>query len=97
MVEPDATSFFAVAESGWKFGALAQSSPVEFAIPNLAGETVQITGRAANVNDVECAAELSTVTRWQIGGAGAEGGDADVPPAPLFGLGAGPAGRNRGY
>ena len=29
-------------------------------------------GRAANVNDVECAAELSTVTRWQIGGSGAE-------------------------
>ncbi len=92
VVEPDATSFFAVAESGWKFGAMAQASPVSFAIPNLSGETVEITGRSANANDVECAAELSPVTRWQIGGAGAEGGDADVPPTPLFGLDAGTGG-----
>jgi len=91
VVEPDATSFFAVAESGWKFGAAAKSSPVEFAIPNQAGETVEITGRAANVNDVESIAELSTVTRWQIGGSGGAG-DSDVPPAPLFGMGADPRG-----
>jgi hypothetical protein len=90
-VEPDATSFFAVAESGWKFGALAQSSPVQFAIPNLPGETVHLTGRSANVNDVESAAELATVTRWQIGGSGA-GGDKDVPAEPFFGLSAGTRG-----
>ena len=70
VVEPDATSFFVVAEAGWHFGALTKSSPVQFAVPNRAGEMVEITGRAANVNDVECAPELSTVTRWQIGGAG---------------------------
>jgi hypothetical protein len=86
--QPDSTSYFAVAESGWKFGALSKTSPVEFAIPNRSGETVQISGRAANVNDQECAAELSTVTRWQIGGCGGEGGDVDVPPAPYFGLSA---------
>src|SRR5581483_10201257 len=45
----------------------------------------QILGRSANVSDVECAAELSTVTRWQIGGSGA-GGDTDVPAAPYFAL-----------
>ena len=83
---PDSSSYFAVAEGGWKFGALAKSSTAEFAIPNQSGETVQIIGRAANVNDLECAAELSTVTRWQIGGSGAGGSDADVPPAPYFAL-----------
>jgi hypothetical protein len=89
-VIPDASSFFVVAETGWQFGALATSSPVQFAVPNRGGETVQVCGRAANVNDLECAAELSTVTRWQIGGSG--GSDADVPPEPYFGLGAGQGG-----
>jgi hypothetical protein len=84
---PDAGSFFVVAESGWRFGALARSSPVQFAIPNQAGETIQISGRAANVNDMESAAELSTVTRWQIGGSGGVvGGDSAVAPAPFFGM-----------
>jgi len=86
VIEPDATSYFAIAEAGWHFGALTKSSPVQFPIPNRSGEVVQITGRSANVNDVECAPELSTVTRWQIGGSGS--GDADVPPVPFFGLSA---------
>ena len=87
---PDASSFFVVAETGWQFGALAKSSPVQFAVPNRGGETVQVCGRAANVNDLECSAELSTVTRWQIGGSGTS--DVDVPPQPYFGLGAGQRG-----
>ena len=87
---PDASSFFVVAETGWQFGALAKSSPVQFAVPNRGGETVQVCGRAANVNDLECSAELSTVTRWQIGGSGTT--DVDVPPQPYFGLGAGQRG-----
>ena len=91
-LEPDATSFFVVAENGWRFGALAKSSPVQFAIPNRSGETVHISGRAANVNDVESAAELSTVTRWQINGSGTSGGDSDVPPVPFFGMAADPRG-----
>jgi len=89
-VEPDATSYFVIAENGWRFGAVATSSPVQFEIPNRAGETVHLSGRAANSNDVEATAELSTVTRWQIGGSG--GIDSQVPPAPYFGLGAGTAG-----
>jgi Putative phage tail protein len=88
--EPDATSFLVVAETGWRFGALAASSPVEFQIPNRAGETVHLTGRAANSGDVECAAELSTVTRWLIGGSGTS--DTAAPPEPYFGLGAGQSG-----
>lgn len=90
VIEPDSSSFFVVAESGWRFGALSVSSPVQFSIPNRSGEVVEVTGLAANVNDLECAPELSTVTRWQIGGSGA--GDSDVPPEPFFGLGAGPRG-----
>jgi hypothetical protein len=89
-IEPDATSYFAVAESSWHFAALAKSSPVSFTIPNLAGETIEVTGRAANAMDAECLPELSIVTRWQIGGAGTT--DSDVPPAPIFGLGTGATG-----
>ena len=89
-VIPDASSQFVVAESGWRFGALAKSSPVQFELASRGGETVEICGRAANVNDLECAAELSTVTRWQLGGSGVS--DLDVPPMPYFGLGAGQRG-----
>jgi len=90
VVEPDSTSFFAIGEAGWHFGALTASSPVNLTIPNLPGETVQITGRSANVNDVECSPQLCVVTRWQI--TGAAGSDTDVPAAPAFGLNAGPTG-----
>jgi hypothetical protein len=86
IVEPDATSFFVVAEAGWQLGAQTKSSPVQFAIPNLSGEVAQLTGRSANVNNVECGPELSIVTRWQIGGAGSS--DSAVPPAPAFGIAA---------
>ena len=89
-VEPDATSFFVVAETGWRFGALTRSSPVQFTVPNRSGEVVHLTGRAANANDVECAPDLSTVTRWQIGGGGTS--DGDVPPMPSFEMGPGQRG-----
>jgi hypothetical protein len=89
-VHPDATSFFVVAETGWRFGALTRSSPVQFTVPNRSGEVVHLTGRAANANDVECAPELSIVTRWQIGGGGTS--DSDVPPMPFFGMGPGQRG-----
>jgi hypothetical protein len=83
-VVPDATSSFAIGEAGWHSGAAARTSPVQFEIPNRAGAVVQIVGRAANVSGQEAPYELSTVTRWVIGGSG--GGDADVPPAPVFTL-----------
>jgi Putative phage tail protein len=86
-MQPDATSFFTVAESGWHFGATGSTSPVQFEIPNRAEAIVQITGRAANANDEESPAELATVTRWLIGGAGIGGPDGDVPPLPAFGIG----------
>ena len=89
-VNPDASSHFVVAEGGWQFGAVTQTSPVQFAIPNRAGETVEILGRSANAASVECAAENSIVSRWQIGGSGST--DSDVPPTPYFGLSAGQRG-----
>jgi hypothetical protein len=73
-----------VAEAAWHFGAMAQSSPVQFQIPNRAGAVVHISGRAANANDAESALELSTMTRWVIGGAAY---DVGAPPTPVFGLG----------
>ena len=84
---PDTTSFFTIAESGWRFGATGSTSPVQFEIPNRAAATVHITGRSANANDQESPAELATVTRLLIGGAGDGGMDSDVPPAPTFGMG----------
>ncbi len=85
-VEPDASSYFTIAESGWKFGATGGASPIQFGIPNHTGATVQITGRSANIDDVESPAELALVTRWLIGGAGSGSLDSDVPPKPSFGL-----------
>ena len=89
-VAPDATSHFVVTESGWQFGAVSQTTPVQFAVANRAGETVEILGRSTNAAGVECAAEISTVTRWQIGGSGSA--DANVPAQPYFGLSAGQKG-----
>ncbi len=86
---PDASSYFTVAESAWHFGAVASSSPVQFEIPNMAGEVVQLTGRSANANDVESPPGLAIVTRWQIGGSGST--DTDVPAAPGFALNPGKA------
>jgi len=83
-VEPDATSFFVLAEGTWKFGGLGATSPVEFEVPNRPGTTVEVSGRSANVYDLESAYELNPVTRWQIGGAG--GLDNGIPPTPVFGL-----------
>jgi hypothetical protein len=90
VTEPDATSYFTVAESAWKPGATTTSGTAQFAVPNRAGEVAQILGLSANINNVECDAGISIVTRWQIGGAGVA--DSAVPPQPLFGVGIGPQG-----
>ncbi len=85
-ITPDATSQFVIAEAGWHLAASSKTSPVQFEIPNRTGAVVEILGAAANVNDQEAAYELSTVSRWIIGGAGIDQGDIDVPPAPIFAL-----------
>jgi hypothetical protein len=84
-VVPDTTSYFAIAESGWHFGAAASSSPVEFDIPTRVGATVQVSGRSANALDEECSEGLSPLTRWRITAPGS-GLDSGVPGTPTFGL-----------
>lgn len=86
-IEPDTTSSYLIADSTWQFGASSNASPVSFVVPNRAGVTIHLSGRAANVADEECAYELSPLTRWRIAGStGAGEGDTDVPAAPTFGL-----------
>jgi len=84
-VEPDATSYFVVADGTWKFSGVSGSSPAEFEVLNMPGATVEISGRSANAHDQESAYELNPLTRWQIGGSGG-GVDLDTPPQPVFGL-----------
>jgi hypothetical protein len=90
-VEPDTTSFFAIANATWVFagstaGGTSATSLVSINVPNQTGETVEISGRSANVQNLESAPELNPLTRWQIGGAAGGGVDAGVPAAPVFGF-----------
>jgi hypothetical protein len=82
--EPDATSFFVIAESSWRFGAMGATSPIPIDVPERIGEGVEISARAANVEDDEAAYELSPLTRWVLGQSEGLSADSGVPPAPLF-------------
>jgi len=85
VVPPDSTSYFTVSDSTWNFGSVSPVTPVHVQIPNRGGATVEISGRAANVNDQECPYELNPLTSWQIG-AGSGGTDSGAPPLPSFEL-----------
>ena len=82
-VEPDATSFFTVAEAGWKAIGITRADSISFLVPNQAFQYVQILGVAVNSVGVESAQEDAIVTRFEVSGAGS---DADVPGMPVFGL-----------
>jgi len=83
---PDGTSYFAISQPGFQFGATSTSNQVQFSIPNRPGATIEISGRAANSSNLECPYELCPLTRWQIGSSGGSLGDTSVPGAPVFGL-----------
>jgi hypothetical protein len=85
-IEPDATSWFVIAESSWRFGASGSTSPVSIDVPERLGAGVQISARAANTADDEAAYDLSPLTRWVLGQSGGIASDSDVAPAPVFGL-----------
>jgi hypothetical protein len=85
-VEPDATSFFVIAENSWRTGNSGNSSPLTIDVPERIGETVQVSARAANAADVEASYELSPLTRWTLGESGGLAADSAVPPAPNFAL-----------
>jgi hypothetical protein len=90
-VTPDSTSFFTVSQAGYQFGATSTSDVVQFSVPNRPGATLEISGRSANIYDIECPYELSPLTRWQIGSSGIGTGDSSVPAVPTFGLALSPA------
>ncbi len=83
-IEPGTSTIFVVADATWRFGGRARSSPARFQVPNRRDEILQITGRAANAQNVESLEGLSIVTRWRIGGGGVGVADQDVPPQPTF-------------
>lgn len=86
LVQPGATSLFAIVESGWNFATSGKSSPVSFEVSNRPGATIQVMARAASASGVESDALLSPVSRWQIEGDAGSSLDAGVPPIPLFSL-----------
>lgn len=87
-VTPDTSSVFTIAEADWRFGTLTRSDEARIEVPNRGGATVQVSGRSANARDEESPAELSPLTRWQIGGSAGSALDTGVPPLPSFGLAA---------
>jgi hypothetical protein len=78
---PDATSQFVIADASWKFAAVTASSPAKFELPYELGTTIQISGRAANVNNQESSTDLCPLTRWTLGGGRL---DVGLPVAPNF-------------
>jgi hypothetical protein len=81
---PDGTSEFVVGEAAWRFGAATRTDEAQFEVPNRPDVYVQISGRAANVQDSESDAEISPLHRHRVGGMA--GGDSDTPPEPVFAL-----------
>jgi hypothetical protein len=84
-IEPDVSTSFVVSGSTWNFAGRAKTSPARFPIPNRRDKVLQITGRAANAQNVESLEGLAVLTRWAIGGGGLGVADHDVPPEPSFG------------
>ena len=80
-VIPDATSIFVIAEASWRFAAVTASSPAQFEIPYRTGDVIEISGRGANVNNLEGTADLCPLTRWALGQSTP---DLAVPPAPSY-------------
>lgn len=77
-VIPDNTSTFAISEPSWRFAAVSVTSPAQFEVPYQSGAVIQISGRAANVNNLESDIELCPLTICALGG-----GKPDVGIAPM--------------
>ncbi len=78
-IPPDATSTFVIAEPSWRFAAVSVTSPAQFEIPYQTGTVIQISGRAANVNNLESDAELCPLTVCALGGGEPDVGVAAMP------------------
>jgi hypothetical protein len=86
LTEPDATSFFVIAENSWSAGVSGSVSPIAVDVPERIGAGIEISARAANAANEEAAYALSPLTRWVLGESGGLAADSGVPPAPVFGL-----------
>lgn len=80
---PDTTSAFVVVEPAWHFAAVGSTSPIQFQLPYNFGTVIEISGRAANAQNVEGSVDLSPITAFALGGGKA---DAGTPVAPSFTL-----------
>ncbi|MBV8573062.1 MAG: phage tail protein [Acidobacteriaceae bacterium] len=76
---PDSSSVFVIVDSSWRFAAITASSPAQFEIPYQTGTAIQISGRAANVNNLEASPDLCPLTRWTLGGGQTDVGTAGIP------------------
>jgi hypothetical protein len=76
-------------EGSWKFAAVASTSPARFEIPYEVGAVIEISGRAANVNNQEAAPDLCPLTQWPLGGGQADAGIAGTPTFALSAPGGG--------
>jgi hypothetical protein len=72
-----------IADASWKFVAITNSTPAQFEIPYQAGTAIQISGRSANVNNLEASPDLCPITRLTLGGGNA---DVGIPGIPEFSL-----------
>jgi hypothetical protein len=88
-VLPDTTSSFVITQASWQFAAVSPASPVQFEVGYRAGTVVQISGRAANVYDVEGSAALCPLTRFALGGGQADTGTTVAPGFTLAAPGGG--------
>jgi len=81
---PDATSVFTVAEGGWKPGGITRTDEARLVVPAGYGGAIQVLGVAVSSRGAESPEAEALLGRFELGLSGA--GDADVPPAPDFGL-----------
>jgi hypothetical protein len=83
-VMPDNTTRFVISEESWRPASKSTNSPAEFEVPDRQGATIQISGRSANVRDMESSYELNPLTRYEIAVAPGSGFDDGVPGRPGF-------------
>ena len=88
-VPPDSTSSFVICESSWRFGAVSAMSPAQFEISYQAGTVIQVSGRSANVNNLESSVDLCPITRLALGGGNPDTGTAEAPAFTLTAPGGG--------
>lgn len=87
-IEPNASSFFSLAENAWRFGCTGSTAPLTFDIPERIGAGVHLLLRTATIDDQESTADISPLTRWILGQSGGLTSDSGVPPTPVFAVSA---------